>query len=124
MINIVQVESVKEGLTRGIYKDHKPFSSFYEKGVIWKDGTKEAFDTVIWCTGFRSNLKHLKSLQIIKDNTIKTQMSRSVEEPRLWLVGYGNWTGFASATIYGVGKTAKQTVKEINTFFEKEGNIP
>lgn len=66
----------------------------------------------------------MKSLQIIKDNTIKTQMSRSVEEPRLWLVGYGNWTGFASATIYGVGKTAKQTVKEINTFFEKEGNIP
>ncbi|MDG1805161.1 FAD-dependent oxidoreductase [Flavicella sp.] len=30
LINIVQVESVKEGLTRGIYKDHKPFSSFYE----------------------------------------------------------------------------------------------
>jgi hypothetical protein len=36
-----------------------------------------------------------------------------VREPRLWLVGYGDWTGYASATLIGVGRTARTTVDEI-----------
>jgi len=36
-----------------------------------------------------------------------------VDEPRLWLVGYGEWTGFASATLIGVGRSARATVDEI-----------
>jgi hypothetical protein len=31
----------------------------------------------------------------------------------LWLVGYGDWTGFASATLVGVGRSARATVDEI-----------
>jgi hypothetical protein len=31
----------------------------------------------------------------------------------LWLVGYGDWTGYASATLVGVGRTARSTVEEI-----------
>ncbi|WP_432410831.1 ArsO family NAD(P)H-dependent flavin-containing monooxygenase [Rasiella sp. SM2506] len=111
--NIVMVESVKEARSRNILNAVRPFEEFYEHGVIWKDGTREAFDAVLWCTGFRANLKHLESLGIIQNGKITTLHTRSVKEPSLWLVGYGNWTGFASATIYGVGKTARQTVKEI-----------
>lgn len=116
--NIVQIESVKEGLENDIYKDYRPFKSFYEHGVIWSDNSKESFDVVIWCTGFRPNLSHLQKLGVT-NNRIKIQNTRSVSDPGLWLVGYGNWTGFASATIYGVGKTAKQTVEEIINFFNK-----
>lgn len=115
--NIVQIQSVKEGLENGIYKDYRPFKAFYEHGVIWSDNSKETFNVVIWCTGFGTNLSHLQKLDITQNNRIKTQNTRSVSEPGLWLVGYGNWTGFASATIYGVGKTAKQTVEEITNFF-------
>lgn len=115
--NIVQTQSVKEGLENGIYNDHRPFKAFYEHGVIWSDNTKESFDVVIWCTGFRPNLRHLQKLDIIQNNRIKTKNTHSVSESGLWLVGYGNWTGFASSTIYGVGKTAKQTVEEIINFF-------
>lgn len=117
--NIVQIKSVKEGVRNGVYKDYRPFQEFYEDGVVWSDNSKEVFDVVLWCTGFRPNLKHLQKLDITKDNTIKTQNTQSIREPRLWLVGYGNWTGFASATIYGVGKTAKQTVEEIAIYFNK-----
>jgi putative flavoprotein involved in K+ transport len=39
--------------------------------------------------------------------------TRSKLEPRLWMVGYGEWTGFASATLIGVGRTARATVEEI-----------
>jgi hypothetical protein len=36
----------------------------------------------------------------------------------LWLVGYGEWTGAASATLIGVTRTARSTVSEIDTFLE------
>lgn len=116
---IVQVESVKEGLKKDIYNDLRPFKAFYEEGVIWSDGQKEKFDVIIWCTGFKPNLGHLQKLNIITDNKIETKYTQSVKEPGLWLVGYGNWTGFASATIYGVGKTAKHTAKEIEVFIKE-----
>jgi len=114
--NIVMVDSVKQVRNRNVLLAKRPFLSFYEQGVIWKGGDKEEFDIVIWCTGFKASLKHLDTLNIIENNRIKTQYTRSIKEPNLWLVGYGSWTGFASATIYGVGKTARQTVKEIVEF--------
>ncbi|MCL5246826.1 ArsO family NAD(P)H-dependent flavin-containing monooxygenase [Cellulophaga sp. 20_2_10] len=111
--DIVQVKSVQEALKRGVFKDYRPFTSFYDDGVIWEDNTKEPVDVIIWCTGFRANLEHLSSLHITENNKINTTGTKATDITGLWLVGYGNWTGFASATIYGVGKTAKQTVKEI-----------
>jgi hypothetical protein len=41
-------------------------------------------------------------------------------ERRLWLVGYGDWTGYASATLVGVGRTARSTVEEIEEEIEEE----
>ncbi len=114
--NIVMVESVKDARNRNVLQAKRPFKSFYERGVIWEDDTKEPFDVVIWCTGFKANLAHLQRLNIIENNRIETKYTRSIKQPELWLVGYGGWTGFASATIYGVGKTARQTVKEITAF--------
>lgn len=113
LADIVMVESVKEARSRDVLNAVRPFKEFYKDGVIWNDGTQEQFDVVIWCTGFRGNLNHLDPLILIENNKITTEGTRSIQEPNLWLVGYGNWTGFASATIYGVGKTARATVKEI-----------
>ncbi|MFD1552605.1 pyridine nucleotide-disulfide oxidoreductase [Putridiphycobacter roseus] len=110
---IVMIDSVKEARARGVLHAKRPFKAFYDKGVIWEDGTKSACDIVIWCTGFKANLNHLKDLNIINNNRIETEYTRAKHIPNLWLVGYGSWTGFASATIYGVGKTARQTVHEI-----------
>ncbi|OSY88302.1 pyridine nucleotide-disulfide oxidoreductase [Tenacibaculum holothuriorum] len=114
--SIVMVESVKEARERKVLQAKRPFQSFYKQGVVWKDGIQESFDVVIWCTGFKANLEHLEPLHITENNRIATQDTRSIEVPGLWLVGYGSWTGFASATIYGVGKTARQTANEIEEF--------
>lgn len=111
--SIVMVESVKEARSRNVLQAKRSFKSFDNKGVVWHDGTKEEIDVVIWCTGFKANLKHLESLGVIQNQRIATKDTRSIKEPDLWLVGYGSWTGFASATIYGVGKTARATGAEI-----------
>jgi len=117
--NIVMVETVKDARERGVLESRPPFDAFYEHGVNWPDGTQEAFDAVIWCTGFKAQFDHLKPLDLIEEGRIVTEHTRSVKEPNLWLVGYGGWTGFASATIYGVGKTARQTASEIAETLKK-----
>lgn len=112
--DIVMVPSVKEARERDVLHARRPFKSFFEKGVIWEDDTKEHFDLVIWCTGFKPDFAHLEPLGLVENGRIPTKLTRSIKAPNLWLVGYGSWTGFASATIYGVGKTAKQTAMEID----------
>ncbi|MEL6535558.1 MAG: ArsO family NAD(P)H-dependent flavin-containing monooxygenase [Bacteroidota bacterium] len=119
--DIVMLETVKEARSRGVLHARRPFQSFYPEGVRWEEGTEEAFDAVIWCTGFKTDLSHLDPLGLADKGRIATRQTRSVAEPQLWLVGYGNWTGFASATLYGVGKTARDTAKEIDQFIQGLG---
>ena len=83
-------------------------------GVVWANGREERVDAVIWCTGFWPALDHLHALNVVEeDGRVRLEGNHSVREPRLWLVGYGNWTGFASATLIGVGRSARATVAEI-----------
>lgn len=48
-----------------------------------------------------------------EDDRAATGGTRSIDEAGLWLVGYGDWTGAASATLIGVMRTARLTVAEI-----------
>ena len=45
--------------------------------------------------------------------------SKSTEMEGLWFVGYGNWTGYASATLIGINRNVKQAVLEIETYLKK-----
>jgi putative flavoprotein involved in K+ transport len=113
--DIVMVPSVKESRTRGVLHSVRPFVGFTTDGVIWPDGRETPIDVVIWCTGFRPALDHVAPLGIVEaDGHIVVNGTRAIREPQLWLVGYGDWTSFASATILGVGRTARATVAEID----------
>jgi putative flavoprotein involved in K+ transport len=92
----------------------RPFVRMTERGVMWADGREEAVDAILWCTGFRPALEHLRPLGVIgPDGRVAVRGTRSVREPMLWLVGYGEWTGFASATLVAVGRTARATVDQV-----------
>ena len=112
------VPPVKEARERGVLESVGPFERFTEGGVVWPDGREEPFDAVLWGTGFRPALGHLRALGVVGQNgRVDVERggagTRSVAEPRLWLVGYGEWTGFASATLIGVGRSARATAEEI-----------
>ncbi|HEU4883033.1 MAG TPA: NAD(P)-binding domain-containing protein, partial [Longimicrobium sp.] len=112
--DIVMVPPVREARDRGVLRTVRPFVRMTERGVVWADGREEAVDAVVWCTGFRPALEHLRPLGVVApDGRVRVEGTRSVREPMLWLVGYGNWTGFASATLIGVGRSARATVDEI-----------
>jgi len=83
-------------------------------------------DAVIWCTGFEPALDHLEPLGVVGvDGRIETTGAagtRAAGEPRLWLAGYGDWTGYASATLIGAGRTARATTREISNLLMQEGS--
>ncbi|MFH6601696.1 ArsO family NAD(P)H-dependent flavin-containing monooxygenase [Ectopseudomonas khazarica] len=112
--DVVMVPPVVEARERGVLHAVRPFQRFTRDGVVWPDGTQSAVDVVIWCTGFKPALGHLASLGLINDEgRIEVDGTRAIQEPRLWLVGYGEWTGSASATLIGVTRTARSTAAEI-----------
>ncbi len=114
--DVVMVDSVKEARGRKALDSKRPFESFYENGVIWEDGSQQEFDVVIWCTGFKPALNHLNGLGLSSEEKPKTQSTKSKDIEGLWLVGYGSWTGYASATLIGVGRTARQTALEVQDY--------
>lgn len=112
--DIVMVPPVQEARERGVLVADRPFARFTETGIEWDDGRYQALDAVIWCTGFRPTLQHLAALNVLEpDGKVLVNDSRSIKEPRLWLVGYGDWTGPASATLAGVMRAARGAVAEI-----------
>ena len=83
-------------------------------GVQWDDGSRSEADAIIWCTGFRPALAHLGPLGLRGPRGhVATAGTRAVGEPRLHLLGYGDWTGPASATLIGVGRPAREAHHQI-----------
>jgi putative flavoprotein involved in K+ transport len=115
--DVVAVPAVREARERGAFSTHHFISHFTREGVVFQDGEEQVINTVIFCTGFRPSLDHLQPLGILEaDGKIETEGTRALKTEGLWLVGYGSWTGFASATLIGVGRTAKQTAREVEQY--------
>jgi putative flavoprotein involved in K+ transport len=111
--DIVMVPSVRDARERGVLHAEPMFDRLVREGVAWGDRVLEA-DAVIWCTGFRPALSHLAPLGL-RDaaGRVETRGTQAVSEPRLHLLGYGDWTGPASATLIGVGRPARDAVAAV-----------
>jgi putative flavoprotein involved in K+ transport len=116
------VDSVKDARARGVLKAEPMFSRITATGVAWPDGSRDALDVIIWCTGFRPALSHLSPLSLRgPDGHIATVArnrapgTEAAGAPGLFLVGYADWTGPASATLLGLGRTAGDTAANIVT---------
>ena len=121
---VVMVPPAKEPRERRVLRSVRPFERFVEEGAVWSNGHEEPFDAVIWCTGFRPALDHLEPLGVVgADGRVEVEGTRATAELRLWLVGYGDWTGFASATLVGVGRSARSTVDEIARALRAEHDL-
>lgn len=119
--DVVMVPPVKEARARGVFdKAYPAISHFTDLGIMLVNNQEILVDSVIFCTGFKPALGHLSELVDISAGRIATQETKAVDVPGLWLVGYGNWTGFASATLIGVGRSARAGVGEIISYVQGE----
>ncbi|MBB3038307.1 ArsO family NAD(P)H-dependent flavin-containing monooxygenase [Hoyosella altamirensis] len=115
--DIVAVPEVRKARDAGILVAEPMFERITADGAAWADGTTRAFDTIIWCTGFRPAVGPLKDLHLRTiDGHIATHGTQAAADSRVFLVGYGDWTGPASATLLGVGRTARDTVAAIQRY--------
>ncbi|GAA3903076.1 ArsO family NAD(P)H-dependent flavin-containing monooxygenase [Streptomyces lacrimifluminis] len=119
--DIVAVPPVREARDAGRLKAAPMFVRLDRDGVVWADGTRAPADAVVWCTGFRPALSHLAPLGLrgVRGH-IATEGTRAVDEPRVHLLGYGDWTGPASATLIGVGRPAREAAREIAGLLAQE----
>jgi cation diffusion facilitator CzcD-associated flavoprotein CzcO len=115
--DIVMVPSVRTARERGALNAIPIFSRLTPTGLAWPDGTHQDVDVIIWCTGFRPALRHLRGLRL---GTAGGHYrlggpagTQSLDEPRLHLIGYGDWAGAASATLIGAGRTARDTTRAV-----------
>ena len=111
--DIVMIPPVLAARDRGVLQAVPVFEGLTTDGLYWTDHEQHA-DVIVWATGFRPALKHLRAMHLREpDGTIAVDGTRAVKEPGLHLLGYGDWTGPASATLIGVGRTARAAVEEI-----------
>lgn len=125
--DVVMVPPLREARERGVLHATRPFARFDADGVVWADGSHSHIDAVIWCTGFRPALAHLDALHLRDAGGVPaTDGTRAKDEARLWLVGYGEWCGAASATLIGVMRAARATANEIAQFLgtSRAGGAP
>ena len=116
--DIVMVPPVLAARRRGALEARPVFDRFTAAGVAWDEPPHELdADAVVWCTGFRPDLRHLTGLALTRHEglpmTGPAALSRSVDHPGLFFVGYGDWCGPASATLIGVGAAARSTVEGV-----------
>ncbi|MBM7087235.1 NAD(P)/FAD-dependent oxidoreductase [Streptomyces sp. S12] len=112
--DIVAVPPVRAARDAGLLTARPMFPRLTATGIRWADGSRSDADAIVWCTGFRPALAHLAPLNLRDERGhIATDGTRAVGEPRLHLLGYGDWTGPASATLIGVGRPAREAARQI-----------
>ncbi|GAB46929.1 ArsO family NAD(P)H-dependent flavin-containing monooxygenase [Mobilicoccus pelagius] len=111
--DIVVVPPVREARDTGALRRLPMPQRLTRTGAVWADGTTREFDDLVWCTGFRPALRHLDGLDLPRESGhVVTDGPRVEGVPGLYLVGYGDWAGPASATLIGVGQWARAAVDD------------
>ena len=94
---------------RGVLVRHSMFASLEATGVRMPDGTFEPADVILWATGFRPALDHLAPLRLrTPEGGIRVAEGRSIDEPRLFLIGYG-----PSQSTVGANRAGRDAVRAI-----------
>jgi len=108
--DIVMVPPVRAARARHALGHVRPFARLVPQGAVWADGRLQAADAIIWCTGFRPALGHLQPV-LLPDEAGRVAVTATGKAAAgLWLLGYGDWTGHASATLAGITRAARETV--------------
>ena len=97
---------------RGVLQRFPMFSEITRDGVKWEDGKEEKADVILWNTGFKGALEHLKPVLpreenggIIMAGRLATMVAK---EPRIHLPGYG-----PSASTIGANRAGAAAAREL-----------
>lgn len=94
---------------RGVLVRHPMFVGIEAHGVRMPDGTFESADAILWATGFRAAISHLAPLKLrTAQGGLRVERGRSLDEPRLFVIGYGS-----SQSTIGANRAGRDAVRAI-----------
>lgn len=94
---------------RGVLVRHPMFERIEPAGVLMPGGGFEPADAILWATGFRADIPHLAPLGLrTAAGGIRVANGRSLDEPRLFLIGYG-----PSQSTVGANRAGRDAVRAI-----------
>ncbi|MFF2370294.1 FAD-dependent oxidoreductase [Agromyces sp. NPDC058110] len=94
---------------RGVLVRHPMFASIEEHGVRMPDRSFEPADVILWATGFRPAVSHLAPLGLrTPQGGFRVADTRSLDDPRLFLIGYG-----PSQSTVGANRAGREAVRRI-----------
>lgn len=100
---------VREAQARGVLERHPMFERIEPDGVRMPDGSLERADVILWATGFRPAVRHLAPLRLrTPDGGIRAAHGRALDEPRLFLIGYG-----PSQSTVGANRAGRDAMRAI-----------
>lgn len=96
---------------RGALVRRPMFERIEAQGVRMPDGSFERADVILWATGFRPELRHLAPLGLrTPQGGIRVGNGRSLDDPRLFVIGYG-----PSQSTVGANRAGRDAVRAIVT---------
>jgi cation diffusion facilitator CzcD-associated flavoprotein CzcO len=116
-------DSYRQGIADGILLARPMFAALVPDGAIWTPQTAHGpladgwqtgpehvpADVVLWATGFRAALDHLRPLGLRdRGGGIRVDGTQAVVDPRVQLVGYG-----PSASTVGANRAGRAAVRQV-----------
>ena len=106
---------VAEARARGVMERLPMFDRIVPDGATWDDGRHVKADVILWATGFRAALDHLRPLRLrAPGGGILMDGTRVVLDPRVHLVGYG-----PSASTVGATRAGRAAAREVRDLLAK-----
>ncbi|GJF21774.1 MULTISPECIES: NAD(P)-binding domain-containing protein [Streptomyces] len=109
-------DAIRAGLESGVLDRQPVFDRITPDGAEWSDGRQVAADVILWATGFRAAIEHLRPLRLREaGGGIRVEGTRAVADPRVHLVGYG-----PSASTIGANRAGRAAVRDIRRLLAEE----
>ncbi len=104
--------------------DQRPlFTRFAKGGVVWRDGSLERVDSVIFATGYRAQPAYLDGLGALDaEGRLLQRGGRSTVVDGLYFVGFARQRTSASTTLRGAGADARAVVGHLRRYCAASAN--
>ncbi len=114
-VDVIDTGTYRKLIKAGAIETRPMFTAFTEDGVTWGAEVTQAFDVVIYATGYRPKYTYLPAAALSKTGRLQQRKGISTSVPGLYFVGQAFQRNFASATIRGVGADAAFVVNHLLT---------
>ena len=106
---LVWTPALRRAAQRGILERRPMPRRILPGGVLESDGTRTALDAIMWATGFRHELRHLRPLRLVGPlGGIAMDGTAVAADPRIHLVGHG-----PGASTIGANRAGRAAVNRL-----------